>query len=147
MIFFFSLGVLVTLGRREFEPEMMPPTSDNPYGSYNLIADEEMSFPSNAFQERPTELGSGDLQSGYFTWAAQNTSSINVLNTLPENDLPILKYDFDTNQIYVGSQSSMEPSEFIYRLQMDGVNLFGGGYIPYNDFFYVSTTPPQEPQP
>lgn len=138
-IFFFLLTVIMAFAKQYLIP-ILPPTSENPYGAYNMIADQEMSAPTHAFQERPEELGSDDLKTGYFSWSSQNISSMNVLNTLAENDFPILKYDFNISEIYPGAQLSMEPSEFIYRFQMDGVNLFGGGYIPYNDFFYTYAT-------
>lgn len=135
------------------DPGIIPPTTDNPYGSYGFTSDEPAGFPSNGSPTSSLNLPIVDNDEivNYFP-AVIEENNYGIFNNLTSNS-----YDnyFNSSVVPVynpGQISSTDTADFIFRQPFDLVNLFGGGYLPYVDFYYSSDTCqylpcPQPPQP
>lgn len=132
--------------------DVMPPEGriigDDQVETYIYYNDADGTVPGHAFDPRDSSIGTGpggELETAYFSWSAQDTS--NELPPLPEYEFPTLRYpsNFDVYSVYQGGSLSMEPSEFIFLYPWDSINVFGGGRIPYENFYFSSYTQSGQP--
>ncbi len=115
-------------------------TTDTPYGSYNFSSDEPAGFPTHDLPTSSISLPkiNKDEVVNYFPW-------VNQENTYGAfEDITPSSYDFYFfSSVYPylnpGQMSSTDTADFIFRHPFDSVNLFGGGYLPYVDFYYSSS--------
>lgn len=141
ILFFISMFLLVqsVISTTDVEyVEAIPPTSDNPEGSYDFSAGFDGAVPTHNLDTRTT---TNDIDESYFVWSPE----IINLPDMPENYGLYLIASTPISEVTNESLRNTEVNDFIFRqpFAFDNVNLFGGGYSSFADFFYVSSSQAQ----
>lgn len=130
------VGAALNIG----DADVLPPTSDNPEGSYDFSADFDGAVPTHSLTTRTT---TNDIDHSYLNWPSNYSSwppSNFYLTNMPEYFVPSFLTEFSVNEPSNEPLNNIEVNSFIFRYPFDNVNLFGGGYSIFADYYNAPTT-------